>query len=58
MKKKNLIPTQRYYRRRIMKGNYTTDESNLEYKSIYDSEYYNTGLDIDQQSQDFWEDIL
>ncbi|PXV67353.1 WG repeat protein [Dysgonomonas alginatilytica] len=27
-------------------------------KSIYDSEYYNEGLDIDQQDQKFWEDIL
>ncbi|MDR2948828.1 MAG: ankyrin repeat domain-containing protein [Prevotella sp.] len=29
-----------------------------EHKSIYDSEYYNSGLDIDQQDQKFWEDIL
>lgn len=29
-----------------------------EYNSIYDSEYYNSGLDIDQQSDEFWEDIL
>jgi len=34
------------------------NDSYQEHKSIYDSEYYNSGLDIDQQDQEFWEDIL
>lgn len=32
--------------------------NNQDSKSIYDSEYYNSGLEIDQQDQEFWEDIL
>lgn len=31
---------------------------NDKYTSIYDSEHYNSGLDLDQQDQEFWEDIF
>lgn len=59
-KKKSLILAERHIRKKEENTIFKTHDNfnQIERKSIYDSEYYNNGLDIDQQDQDFWEDIL
>lgn len=54
--KKNIITSKRGMK--IIDRNIKQTQASTDCKSIYDSEYYNSGLDIDQQSQEFWEDIL